>query len=249
MGDLKVLEKILVKKGRVVDYEDLSTEYKHLSNIAQKISILIKKGLLTKLKKGKYYISKLGSLGYTSMSSYALANIIGEDSFVSFEAALKYHSMFDQGLKTIRSISKKQYLDKTIEEIKYEYIKVKETSYFGYKNVKVDGGTARIATKERALLDLIEYQRTVHSVSLVMEKLGNYIEEIDYTILLGYLHKCSQVTIKIIGLIFDFLNLDSAGIRLKLNSTRSTHKLLESSDKFNDKWRIYYDSILDQQSR
>jgi predicted transcriptional regulator of viral defense system len=244
--DLNIIEIILIEHGRIVDHTTVSSYFSDISNINNKISSLIQKGLLVSLKKGLYYITKLGSLGYTSISSYALANIVGEESFVSFEGALKHHGIFDQGLKKYRSISNKQYLDKEIEEIEYTYIKVKEESYFGFGVVKFDNMDVKIASKERALLDLIEYQRTIHSVSLVMEKFQHYSDEIDYTILFGYLDKYSQVTVKTLGLIFDLLNLDSTLMKLKLNSNRSTHKLFKNSDKFSDKWRIYYDSILDK---
>jgi predicted transcriptional regulator of viral defense system len=246
MKDLEIIEQILIEHGRIIDHATASSYFSNISNINNKISSLIQKGLLVSLKKGVYYITKLGSLGYTSISSYALANIIGEESFVSFEGALKYHGIFDQGLRKYRSISNNQYLNKKIEETEYIYIKVKEDSYFGFETVKLDNMHIRVARKERALLDLIEYQRTIHSVSLVMEKFENYSNEIDYATLFDYMDKYSQITIKTIGLIFDLLNFDSTLIQLKLNSNRSTNRLFENSDKFSDKWRIYYDSILDK---
>jgi len=247
MNDLAVLEKILVEKGRIVDHATLSANFAHLSNINNKISSLIKKGWLIKLKKGLYYISKLGSFGYTSVSNYIIANTIGEKSFISFEAALKFHDLFDQGLRKYRSISKKQYLDKSLEGASYVYIVVKDEDYFGYKTERVDGGNAQIATKERALLDLIEYQKTMYSVSLAIEKIQNHKEELDFDLLTDYLSNYSQIAIKTIGLIFGLLGIDAKPIKLLVKSNKSTHKLFESSDKFSSEWRLYYDSILEEQ--
>jgi len=201
---------------------------------------------LVNIKKGVYYISKLGSLGYTSISNYMVANTIGKASFVSFEASLKYHSIFDQGLKKYRSIAKKQYLNKALEDIIYEYITVKNNSYFGYQEEKVDGGVARIATKERALLDLIEYKRTVYSVSLVLEKLLNYQKEMDFTLFGEYLKNYSQVTIKTCGFFLDLIGQSSQNIE-KLVNKNSTSRILVSSNKFSNKWRLYYDSVLEGQ--
>lgn len=243
MKALKVLEQIIIKEGRIVTHSTISKYLKEYSDINKKISSLISKGLLVNLRRGVYYISKLGSLGYTSVSSYLIANAIGKKSFVSFEAALKYHSLFNQGLKKYRSISQNQYLEKELENITYEYIKVKKDRYFGFQSEKVDGGNARIAEKERALIDLIEYQRTIGSVSLVLEKLSNYTQEIDFTKLCNYLKCFSQVTIKTFGLFLDNMQIKSSELEKMINK-KSTSRLFDSSIEFNNKWRLYYDSVI-----
>lgn len=247
MKDVKLIENILVDKGRIVNYSEIKGYLADFRDINKKISTLMDKGLLVNIRKGVYYISKLGSLGYTSISSYIIANAIGEESFISFEAALKFHGLFDQGLKKYRSISRKQYLDKSLEGVTYEFIKVGEDSYFGCELQDVDGGKARIATKERALLDLLEYKRSVNSVSLVLEKLSNYEEEIDFGLLGEYLKNYSQVTIKTCGLLLDFIGHNSIGVERLVNKD-STSRLSVSSEKFSNKWRLYYDSVLEEQN-
>jgi predicted transcriptional regulator of viral defense system len=247
MNDTKILEKILVEHGRVVDYKTISAYYYNLSNINNKISSLIAKGWLVNLKKGVYYITKLGSLGSVTISNYVIAGIIGNESFISFEGALKYHGLFDQGIKKLRSISQIQYLSKEIEETRYEFIKVQKENYFGYSKEKVETEYAHIAKVERALLDLIEYQRTVYSVSLVIEKLQNYQDEINSEKLVENLKNYSQVTVKMVGVIFDALEMNSEEVFKLINSDVSTSRLFKSSDKFDTKWRIYYDSILNEQ--
>lgn len=246
MKDLMLIEKILINRGRIVGHADLSRFLAVYSDIDKKISNLVNKGLLVSLRKGTYYVSKIGSLGYTSISNYIIANAIGEESFVSFEAALSFHSVFDQGLQKYRSISKKQYLDKTIEGIIYEYVKVKDLSYFGFKVENVDGGQARIATKERALLDMIEYKKSISTLSLVLEKLSLYKNDIDFKLFAEYLQNYSQVTIKICGFFFDLIGKNSKFAELLVNK-RSTSRMSESSEKFSNKWRLYYDSVLKEQ--
>jgi predicted transcriptional regulator of viral defense system len=243
MKDLKILEQIIIDQGRIVTHSTVSKYLKKYSDVNKKISSLISKGLLVNLRRGVYYISKLGSLGYTSISSYLLANSIGKKSFVSFETALKYHNLFDQGLKRYRSISQKQYLEKELENITYEFIKVKDDRYFGFQSEKVAGGSAIIAEKERALIDLIEYQRTIGSVSLVFEKLSNYTQEIDYNKLGNYLKQFSQITIKTFGLFLDNIQKDTSELEKMINQ-KSTSRLFTSSKEFNNKWRLYYDSVI-----
>ena len=198
---------------------------------------------MVKLKRGTYYISKIGSLGYTSISNYILANTIGEQSFVSFEGVLKYHGLFNQGLRKYKSISLKQYLTKTLEGTIYEYINVKEEQYFGLNLEKVDGGNAKIALKERALLDILEYKRSINTVSLVLEKLIEYDTEIDIQLLVKYALHYSQTTTKTLGLLLDIAHIDSTGLEKYINK-KSTSRMLNTSDMFSNRWRLYYDSIL-----
>jgi predicted transcriptional regulator of viral defense system len=245
MKDLKIIEKILVNEGRIITTSQLSSYLTEYKDINKKISTLINKGLLVKLKRGTYFISKIGSLGYISISNYIIANIIGKQSFVSFEVALKYHGLFDQGLKKYRSISLKQYLNKTLEQTTYEYVNVKKEQYFGFNLEKVDGGNARIASKERALLDLLEYKRSINTVSLVLEKLTEHTTEIDLELLIEYALNYSQTTIKILGLLLDIARIDSKGLE-KHVKRNSTSRMLNISDKFSNKWRLYYNSILEE---
>lgn len=246
MRDLELIEKILINEGCIVAIDQLNQYLAEYKDINKKISTLINKGLLVKLKRGTYFISKIGSLGYTSISNYIIANTIGEQSFISFEGSLKYHGLFDQGLKKYRSISQKQYLTKTLEEITYEYVKVKKEQYFGFNLEKVDGGNARIATKERALLDLLEYKRSINTVSLVLEKLIEHNSEIDIRLLIKYAQSFSQTTIKTLGLLFDIAQIDSKKLETYINKN-STSRILKSSDTFSNKWRLYYDSVLENQ--
>jgi predicted transcriptional regulator of viral defense system len=248
MKDLKLIEKILINEGRIITTVQLSSYLTEYKDINKKISTLVDKGLLVKLKRGTYFISKIGSLGYLSISNYIIANIIGKQSFISFEAALKYHGLFNQGLKKYRSISLKQYLTKTLEKITYEYVNVKEEQYFGFNLEKVDGGNARIASKERALLDLLEYKRSINTVSLVLEKLTEHTTEIDFKLLIEYALNYSQTTIKTLGLLLDIAELNNKSKKLEKHVKRnSTSRMLNSSEKFSNKWRLYYNSILENQ--
>jgi predicted transcriptional regulator of viral defense system len=244
MKDTEIIQNLILQKGRIVKHSDLKDILEGYKDINSKIFELTEKGFLVNLRRGVYYISKLGTLGYTSISNYIIANAIGDESFISFESALKYFGMFDQGLKKIHSISKKQYLDKTVEEITYEYIKVKDSRYFGYEEVKVNGGTAQIAKKERALLDIIEYRRSISSISLVQEKVERYVDEIDFDLLSSYAKNYSQITIKIFGLLLDLIYEKTDYLKSLINE-KSTSRISESSDRFNNKWRLYYDSVLD----
>lgn len=245
---IEIIELAVVKFGSIITNSQLNGLLLGYKNKNDKIHKLLKEGWLVKLRRELYYISKIGSFGFTSISNYKIANLIGEESFVSFEAALKFHGLFDQSIRNYRSISKKQYLQKKIEEIDYKYIKVKDKNYFGWSEESVDGGIAIIALKERALLDLLEYHRTVNSVSLVLESLQNNYDDFGKDWFIKNLQYYSKVTASSFGFLLDLVNRDSSYIYLTLIDKKiPTLKMFSSAKKFNKKWRIYYDPILEEQ--
>src|SRR3989338_4643365 len=95
----KLLENLIVKHGNIVTSEHIFTEarefwdYKQAKNI---ITALTKNGWLMRIKRGLYAINDLSSRGSLSLSPYAIANALVEDSYVSFESALNHRGMLDQ---------------------------------------------------------------------------------------------------------------------------------------------------------
>lgn len=245
---IDIIEKAVVKFGRIITHDQLKQLLSVYKNTNDKIHKLSKEGWLVKLRRELYYVSKIGSFGFTSISNYKIANLIGKESFVSFEAALKFYGLFDQSIRNYRSISKKQYLPKEIEGSIYKYIKVKDKNYLGWREESIDGTAARIAIKERALLDLLEYSRTINSVSLALEILQNNYKDFNMDWFLKNLKYYSKITLRSFGLLLDLINKDSSDIYSTLSyKNNSVFKMFPNAKKFNKKWRIYYDPILEEQ--
>jgi hypothetical protein len=83
-------------------------------------------------------------------------------------------------------------------------------------------------------------------LSLVLEKLSQYKNDINFKLVVEYLENYSQITIKICGLFFDLIGKNSKTGELLVNK-ESTSRMSESSVKFSNKWRLYYDSVLEEQ--
>jgi len=63
--------------------------------------------------------------------------------------------------------------------------------------------------------------------------------------LIEYLAKSSTTTVKIFGLIFDLLDLNSDRLR-ELVKTTGTNWMIPGDKKFNAKWRLYYAPYFDK---
>jgi len=243
-----LLEDLIVKYGQIVTSEQIYAQGKDVwgQQVAKNVvTRLTRNGWLIRVKRGLYAISDLSNRGFLSLSPYVVANLLVKDSYVSFESALAYHGMFDQLTNKTISISRVQYKSVQLQSVEYSFVKVMDKWFFGWQEVSIDNKTVRMATAEKALIDMIQFHKSKYTVDLVVEKLSLYKDSLDLQKMTGYLGKMSLTTIKIFGFLFDLLGIDSGDLynQVKL---RGTHLMLSGDAKFNAKWRLYYDAYFDK---
>lgn len=245
----ELLEKLIVKYGlivtsvQIVEVAKDNWDYKQAKNLITK---LVKDGWLIRIKRGLYAISELSSRGFLSLSPYYVANLLVKDSYVSFESALQYHGMFDQLMNKTISVSLKMYKTVKLNNMEYSFIKTKDESFFGYENAMVENNLVRIASAEKALVDIVNFRKSKLAIDVVIEKIINHKHDLDFNKFNEYLAKSNSTTIKIFGLIFDLLNIDSNQLQELIKTKKSTSWMLVGDKKFNAKWRLYYDEYFDQ---
>lgn len=244
-----LLENLIVKYSQIVTFEQILNEakdawdYKQTKNLITK---LVKNGWLIRIKRGLYAISELSSRGFLSLSPYKVANLLVEDSYVSFESALQQHGMFDQLTNKTFSVSLKRYKTVILNSTEYSFIKTKPKYYFGWQNIVIDNQNTRIATAEKALIDIINFHKSQYTIDLVIEKLLEHQKDINLSQLNKYISKFSLTTIKVFGLIFDLIGINSDKLYKIIKAKHSTHWMLTDDTKFNSKWRLYYNPYFDK---
>jgi predicted transcriptional regulator of viral defense system len=244
----ELLENLIVKYGQIVTANQIYKEaegswnYKQSKNL---VTLLAKNGWLIRIKRGLYAISNLSSRGSLSLSPYVAANLMVSESYVSFESALQQYGMFDQLTGKTISVSLIQYKSVQLSGMKYSFVKTKPEYYFGWQEAQVGSQTARIATPEKALVDMVNFHKSQYAIDLVIEKLLDYKTELDFTRLADYLSKFPITTVKIFGVVFDLLGIDSKKL-YSLIKPVGTHWMLPEDTKFNAKWRLYYRADFDK---
>ena len=246
--ELQNLETALARYGAVVSFEQLSESFREeRPYLRKRISQFARKGWLFRIKKGVYVISDLHSRGSLSISQYAVVNLLVEPAYVSFESALQYHGFYDQLLSKVTSVATKQFQDKDIDGYTFSYIKTIPAYFYGWENHPMDGQTVKIASREKALIDLIQYHRSRYSVDLVLEKLNNFTHEFDLDRLIEFSLQSTIATQRILGFVLDCLSLDSEKLTQALRKHRGTSKITDSDENiFNSKWRLYYDRYFER---
>lgn len=234
---------LIVTSNQIIQVAQSNWDYKQAKNIITKLT---KDGWLFRIKRGLYVISDLTSRGFLSLSPFLVANLLVKDSYVSFESALQYRGMFDQLMNKTISVSLKTYRTVKLNSMEYIFVKTKENLCFGYEDVAVDNKVARIATAEKALIDIVNFRKSKLAIDVVVEKILNHRRDLDFNRFNEYLSKFSDTTIKIFGVIFDFLGVDSARLHELIKNKRGTSWMLAGDKKFNAKWRLYYDEYFDQ---
>lgn len=247
-NELEILETALIQYGVVVEFDQLSSLFNEDRRYTRKrIARLEKQGWLKRIKKGVYVISDLSPLGGLPVSHLAVVNILVQDAYISFEAALQHHGLFDQLLTSINSVSVKQYKTTKIDGINYHFIKTQDRYLYGWDIHEIDGLTVKVARLEKALIDLIQFHRSRYSTDLVVEKLMEYIEEIDPNKLVEYGLRANITTRRILGFIMDMAGLETSELLTSVENSQSTSAISNTDENiYNNKWRLYYDPYFEK---
>jgi len=149
-------------KTHIIDHASISSILSNLGyyKINDKINHLKQKGVLKPIKKGLYYHSSI--ISKNIISKELLANTILGPSYISLEYALSYHGLIPESVFQLTSVCtkrSKQY-DTDLGIFSYKHIK-KELFSIGLKIEQARNGVFMIATKEKALCDMIYLKRDV----------------------------------------------------------------------------------------
>lgn len=238
-----LIESLIAKYGFIVYFDQIQRELSHdysrqqARNLAAKMT---KNGWLVRIKKGTYYITSLESRGFAGASVLVIAGTIMEESYVSFEAALQYHGIFDQHIRTVTSVCLKKQSDKIIQGITYRFIKTFKKNFYGWEEAQIEGRAVKIATLEKAILDMIHSQRSIHSLDLALEKLREYKDNLDFEKLNNFSQGQSITVQKILGFLLDKAGVDSESIYKLTKNKEGSSLMTKDSDVFNAKWNLYY---------
>ena len=109
------------------------------------------KGYIKKLVKGYYIFSNLKLDDWTL---YEIANRIYSPSYVSLETALSYYGLIPESIYSVASVSTRKTKSFKTPVSTFNYRKIKSSIFFAYRIEKYDNNIFKIASPEKAVLDL-----------------------------------------------------------------------------------------------
>jgi predicted transcriptional regulator of viral defense system len=248
-SELNLIEDLILKYGQIVTFEQIAAHLQErmnrqvTNNLVNKLS---KNGWLVRIKRGTYAISSLETRSFLAVPAYKVAQIIEENSYISFEAALQYHGMYDQMLKTYKSVSLKKQAEKTVQNITYKYMNFNEKLFFGWKNEKAEGYTVKIAEAEKAILDMLYRKRSDYLVETTVDVMKNFMNKLDVKKLCDYSVAYDISLQKVIGFLMDRLGFETGIIYERVGHRRNNSYITKESAIFNAKWRLYYSKHIEK---
>jgi predicted transcriptional regulator of viral defense system len=146
----------------------------HVNNVNAKISYMVKKGELLRLKKGVYTLGK--EYRSSPIDRVSIANILYAPSYVSFEYALSYYGLIPERVYEITSATMRMKKEFHTPIGRFTYKVVPLHAYalgvdWIYDNTN---GGKLIAAAEKALCDKIKSDRGIGRLS--QAKLEAYLE-------------------------------------------------------------------------
>jgi len=146
----------------------------HVNNVNAKISYMVKKGELIRLKKGIYTFGKEYLANPIDMIS--AANLLYAPSYVSFEYALSYYGLIPERVYEITSATMrmKKEFHTPVGRFTYKVVPLQAYALGVDWNYDKTHGGQLLATAEKALCDKIKSDRGIGRLS--QQKLEIYLE-------------------------------------------------------------------------
>lgn len=175
---------------------------KDVKNVNEKISNLVKRGDLLRVKRGFYTFSK--PYLDTPIDLISVANALYAPSYVSFDYALSYYDMIPERVSEITSATSKnpKLFDTPIGRFSYKKVPLDAYSLgVDWIYDEKEGGKF-IATPEKALCDKIRYDRGIGTLS---DK--QMVEYLNYDLRLDVQKNLDNILIQTIAIAYKSKNL------------------------------------------
>lgn len=169
------MNNVLSRLGNIpVTTSTLESFFPHLKGGNQKVRWLERNGEIIRLKRGLYVVSP-GITGKT-LSTELIANHLYAPSYVSMSSALRYYGLIPEAVYTMQSMTMKHSRDFDTPMGRFEYICISREAFpVGLTGIKENGYAFVMATREKALCDLIAYSPKVNLRYLTDAE--SYLEE------------------------------------------------------------------------
>ncbi|NQV14956.1 hypothetical protein HQ531_05805 [bacterium] len=168
------------------DYQVLMHTLRDYAKPRDRVTTLMKQGVVSRIKKGLYVFGE--GYGSKPASREILSNLIYGPSYISLEYALQFHGLIPERVKALTAVclgSSKKF-ETPVGLFTYHSVSEK-AFYLGIERVKIDEDRAYlIADPEKALVDKI---KSGHGISILNQgEMRQYLTEdlrIDWEVFLG----------------------------------------------------------------
>ncbi len=214
-------------------------------------SELVKRGIIARLKYGKYVIipQELGEDVDYIGNWYVVAREIANSPYyyISHYSAMDIHNMLTHPVTKVFMTTPKQEHEKQriVGNTTFEFIYISEKNIWGVKNIWITKSEqVRVSDGERTILDCLYQPKYCGGIMEIVKGMWIQKEKIDYEMLFNYALKYNKiVVIKRLGYILESLDLQGPKylnrLRMKLNNKYYKFEpLLSTEVKYKNSWKL-----------
>lgn len=158
--------------GVEFDYLALMGALKEHKRPRDKVTKLLRRGEIVRVKKGIYVLGRRLRQG-TAVSREILGNLLYGPSYISLDYALSWHQLIPERVETVTSVTihKSKSFSTPLGRFTYQHVKAKYYSPGITARIQPDGRGFLIAGPEKAIADKVYFSRGLRSKADMREYL------------------------------------------------------------------------------
>lgn len=217
---------------------------KPINNIQSKIETLVKRGLLSRIEKGKY-------CRHNFRDEYVIANYLAPEGAVAYWSALNLHGLTSQFTNTVFVQTPKLKINKKVFGVSYHFVKVKPSKATCYEVSGVGNHAFKITSVEKTIVDCFDLPQYSGGYAELLFALKNVT--LNNSKLIEACHSVNNITvIKRLGYLVELYQKKGmqSFIKYALRCVNEKYNLLDHSGIdngiFNNRWRLRLNVKKDQ---
>lgn len=208
---------------------------------------LKRKKILTPIKRGFYVFTPLESIPSGARVNEFLIPAVFfpcKNYYIGYSTMFNYYGFTDQLFQTVYVVNTSLCKAKEICGVAYKFLKVSNDRMYGIETIKICDADVQVSSKERTLVDLIYFNKSVGGVSSAVVILKKLVAKKECNIkkLVEYAALFPNVTVrKRIGVALESLDVEPVILRPLVKSVANTAlSSLTGSRRgeINSKWRV-----------
>ena len=179
-------------------------------NLNKILHDLVVKGWLRRIEKGKYMLipMSIGSEEPYSENNYLIASKLINPYYIGFWSALHFYGYTEQLLNTVFVVSTRRKNEITLSGVKYKFIKLNPSNFFGINEVKIDSTIINFSDREKTFVDCLAYPEYCGGVQEIIKGLWKARDEVDFEKIINYANRMqNSAIIKRLGYLLECVKL------------------------------------------
>jgi predicted transcriptional regulator of viral defense system len=210
------------------------------------LSKLVKKKKILRIERGKYLIipPEAWKTGEYLEEGIILASTLIEPYYLSYWTALNYYGYTEQPANTIFVVAQKSRIALNIGQMRFQFIKLNPSKFFGFETVWIGNQKVNMATREKTIVDGLDQSRYCGEITEVVKGIWNGRKELDWKKLADYsLRMNNSAILKRLGFLIEILGIHKPAQikRLRKNIGKGYSPLDPNGSKtgkYNNRWNL-----------